>query len=952
MARISLKRLIGKRKEAAPIVGNFIDAASSALAVTDAAGKLVLGVDPGVSGSKQPITLADDVLGWVIGEPQPALALAQLITYLAKKEVEKKTLASEVLNRYREINLLYNISEKLATTLELASVANLAIEETSRLISGDSGAVLLFNEHTKTLDVLAAFGHMDWATTELILDQGIIGDIASSGKAEIVNDVPSDPRYIADNHPLHSLVCAPLKTKQYVIGVIFIGSETTVAYTAADLKLLTTLALQAAPAIENALLFEDKLKETRELEEKNSALEQLDKFKDEFLANTSHELRTPLNGIIGLAESMIDGATGKMTADQTHNLGMIASSGRRLSNLVNDILDFSKLKHYDLELDITAVDMRVISDIVLALSKPLVNPQTVTLINGIGRTIPPVAGDKNRLQQIMHNLVGNAVKFTETGSVTLSAIEKQGMVEITVADTGIGIPPEKLEDIFTSFEQVDASTVREYGGTGLGLSITKQLIELHGGQIWVESAVGQGSRFTFTMPVSPKSLRKKRSKTDEKLVRVRAYVEPQVINALTPAAGADHFTILVVDDEPVNRQVLVNQLSLYNYVVLQAKDGPEALNVVKNIRPDLILLDVMMPKMSGYEVCARLRETYSPAEMPVVMLTAKNQVSDLVAGFEAGANDYLPKPFSKSELLARIQTHLRLVKVNASYARFVPYEILNILGKESIVDVQLGDQVEGEMTVMFSDIRSFTSLSEQMSPKESFDFINGFLGNIGPIIRKSNGFIDKYIGDAVMAIFPDRADDAVQAAIAIQKQLSRHNAERQGAGQIPIEVGIGIHTGQLMLGTIGEVERMEGTVIADAVNTAARMEGLTKRYGVNIVISGDTLSRLQAPDQYNHRILDRVKVKGRLQAVSLYGIFDGDTPEQISLKRQTQPAFESGWDRYYAKSFGEAQEYFHRVLEHDPTDKSAQLYLERAANFLRHGIPHDWEAMVETLTEK
>jgi two-component system sensor histidine kinase ChiS len=717
--------------------------------------------------------------------------------------------------------------------------------------------------------------------------------------------------------------------------------------------LLTTLALQAAPAIENALLYENKLKEARELEEKNSALEQLDKFKDEFLANTSHELRTPLNGIIGLAESMLDGATGLVSTEQKHNLGMIVASGRRLANLVNDILDFSKMKHYELELDIIAVDMKVVTDIVLALSKPLVNEKVVTLKNEIADHIPPVAGDKNRLQQIMHNLVGNAIKFTEQGSINLTAFERNGMVELTVTDTGIGIPTHKLEDIFKSFEQVDASTERTYGGTGLGLSITKQLVELHGGKIWVESEEGQGSRFSVSLPVSPKALRALSTDSNEKLSRVRTYIEPQVVtNVNVREEDSSFFTVLIVDDEAVNRQVLVNQLSLHNYIVIQAVNGPEALEVIKNIKPDLVLLDVMMPKMSGYEVCQKIRERYSAAELPVVMLTAKNQVMDLVAGFEAGANDYLPKPFSKNELLARIQTHLRLAKVNTSYARFVPYEILHFLGKESIVDVKLGDQVEGDMSVLFADIRSFTSLSEKMTPKESFDFINDLLGEVGPVIRKCNGFIDKYIGDAIMAIFPERADDAVRAAISIRKQLAYHNARRAKRQQIPIEVGIGIHTGKLMLGTIGEAERMEGTVISDAVNTAARLEGLTKRYGVNIIISGDTLSRLTNPNGYHHRILDRVKVKGRYQPISLYGIFDGDPPEQMDLRKQTQPEFEEGWSNYYAQSFSEAHQHFHSVLEQDPHDKAAQLYLERSTRFMEQEGPIEWDHLVESLTEK
>ncbi len=960
MARISLKRIFGKKKEATAVLNSFIQTIETPIAIIDTEDRLLVGTLPDEAvpleaAQKLPIIFEGETLGWIIGQSDQTEALANLVIYLADKEAEKKTLASEVLDRYREINLLYNLSEKLATTLKLNSVAELAIEETHRLIDGSTGGVMLLDEPTHALETIAKFG--DWPHTRLNVGQGIIGIVAEEGKAEIVNDISADIRFDDVKHNLKSLVCAPLKTKQRVIGVIFVGSEETVTYTAADLKLITTLALQTAPAIENALMYEDKLKETRMLAEKNSALEQLDKFKDEFLANTSHELRTPLNGIIGLTESILDGATGNINPEMRHSLSMIVSSGRRLANLVNDILDFSKLKHYDLELDITAVDMKVVTDIVLVLSHPLLNERVVTLNNQISDEIPPVAGDKNRLQQIMHNLVGNAAKFTEKGKITVSAKELNGMVEITVTDTGIGIPDHKLEDIFKSFEQVDASTERKYGGTGLGLSITKQLVELHGGNIRVQSKEGKGSSFTFSLPVSPKALRQltlNQPNGSQEVAKVRSNNDIQVVTSLRPIREGNSFTILIVDDEAVNRQVLVNQLSLQNYIVLQAVNGPEALDIIRNVKPDLVLLDVMMPKMSGYEVCQKIREQYEATELPVVMLTAKNQVDDLIAGFEAGANDYLPKPFSKNELLARIQTHLRLAKVSTSYARFVPHEILHFLGKESIVDVKLGDQVEGEMTILFTDIRSFTSLTEKMSPKESFDFVNDLQSEVGPIIRKSNGFIDKYIGDAIMAVFPERADDAVQAAIAIRRQLAFHNARRKKRGQVPIEVGIGIHTGKLMLGTIGEAERMEGTVISDAVNTAARIESLTKRYGMNIIISGDTLRRLANPNKYNHRIIDRVKVRGRIQPISLYGIFDGDSPKQINLKQQTLSDFEEGWGYYYAQMFEKAGEAFQRVLSQDPTDKSAQIYLDRLEKLSQDiDLPeHDWEGLVETLTEK
>ena len=609
MAQISLKRLIGKKKEATTILQGMIENIDTPLTVIDVQGRHLLGLEADNSpANKYPITLDNELLGWVLGAEQPATSLAKMIVFLADKEVEQKTLATEVLDRYREINLLYNISEKLATTLQLNPVAQLAIAETSQLIEGSSGAVMLRNEQSDSLEVLASFGSEVWDKYKIKVGQGIIGDVAVSGQAEIVNEVQIDPRFSSDSHHLVSLVCAPLKTTQGVIGIIFIGSEVPTTYTSSDLKLLTTLALQTAPAIENALIYEDKLKETRALEEKNTELEQLDKFKDEFLANTSHELRTPLNGIIGLAESMMDGAAGAVTPQLEHNLGMMVSSGRRLANLVNDILDFSKLKHYEIELDIAAIDMKVVTDIVLTLSKPLVNEQVVTLHNNIGGDIPLVAGDKNRLQQIMHNLVGNAIKFTERGHISLSAKERNGMVEITVADTGIGIPEDKLDDIFQSFEQVDGSTVRTRGGTGLGLSISKQLIELHGGQIRVQSTLNVGSRFTFSLPVSTEMEQPVAAEPFEEVAKVRTYIEPQVLTSSAHFDESDSLTILVVDDEAINRQVLVNHLSLQDYIVIQATNGLEALDIVKNIKPDLILLDVMMPKMSGYEVCQKLRE--------------------------------------------------------------------------------------------------------------------------------------------------------------------------------------------------------------------------------------------------------------------------------------------------------------------------------------------------------
>lgn len=706
------------------------------------------------------------------------------------------------------------------------------------------------------------------------------------------------------------------------------------------------------------------------LETKNSELQRLDKLKDEFLANTSHELRTPLNGIIGIAESLIDGATGQLPETTNMNLGLISSSGKRLSSLINDILDFSQLKHKTLELQIKPVGIREIVYVILTLSKPLVGKKKLQLINSISPELPPVAADENRLEQILYNLIGNAIKFSESGIIEISAellicndklLIPSSQLAITVSDTGIGIAVEKLEQIFESFEQADGSTAREFGGTGLGLAVAKQLVELHGGQIRVSSTVGVGSQFTFTLPVSAgqPEVNGKYSlvaEGDRNLSRHQATPDLPIIPSLSPASQEllenDKIKVLIVDDEPINIQVLINSLSMENYAITQASNGLEALNLIEEgFKPDLILLDVMMPKMTGYEVCREVRKKYSPLELPILMLTAKNQTSDLVEAFNLEANDYVTKPFIKKELLSRINTQVRLAKLNAAYGRFVPHDFLNLLGKPSIVEVKLGDSQAKNMTVLFADIRSFTALSEQMTPPENFAFINTYLGRVSPAIRKNNGFIDKYIGDAVMALFPTSPDDGVRAAIDMQKEVNAYNKQRQQNDLAPIVIGIGLHVGNLMLGTIGERERMESTVISDAVNLASRLEGLTKVYGSGILVSDTIIYGLSDREKYKYRFVDRVTVKGKTTALSVFEIYDTETEQSIALKQQTAEIFQEALDFYYKEKFVLAQKIFQHILHINPEDKVAMLYFKRSRKYRMYGAPDGW-AGVEALTEK
>ncbi|HMB64415.1 MAG TPA: tetratricopeptide repeat protein [Eudoraea sp.] len=709
-------------------------------------------------------------------------------------------------------------------------------------------------------------------------------------------------------------------------------------------------------AEEKARMIEAEKVKTEIERKRVEELKKIDGLKDQFLANTSHELRTPLNGIIGLTESLMDGAAGNLPPKAIENLEMIANSGKRLSHLVNDILDFSKLKNRDLQLALKPVDLHAICNVVLTLSKPLTQDKNLKLQASIPKDIPLVEADENRLQQILHNLIGNAIKFTGEGSIKISARQKDKMVYISVSDTGIGIPKEKFSSIFKSFEQGDGSTIREFGGTGLGLSVSRQLVELHGGTIEVQSEVGNGSVFTFSLPASTaqkKEVTAVEDQAPEHVQKVEGDPEKSIGSKATVAdPGGNGFKVLVVDDEPVNRRVLENHLTLAGYQITEAANGKEALDFLNNGNIfDLILLDVMMPGMSGYEVCENIRKKFLPSELPVVLLTAKNRVSDLVIGFNVGANDYLTKPFSKNELLSRIKTHLNLNGIHRASSKFVPTEFIRSVGRESITDVALGDHVEKEVTVLFSDIRSYTQLAEGMTPQQNFKFVNSYVGKMGPLIQNNQGFVNQYLGDGIMALFPHKAEHALQAAIDMQKAIQKYNIRRTREGNVPISIGIGLHTGSLVMGIIGDIKRNDTAIIADTVNTASRMEGVTKYYGANIIISEESLNTIQNREGFGLRYLGKVKAKGKDNVIGIYECFDGDPENIVLLKKKTLSEFEKGIKFFIAHEFPKAMASFDKVLNKNPKDLVAKYFVTKSAEYTIAGAPKDGD-VVNTMSEK
>jgi two-component system sensor histidine kinase ChiS len=290
---------------------------------------------------------------------------------------------------------------------------------------------------------------------------------------------------------------------------------------------------------------------------------------------------------------------------------------------------------------------------------------------------------------------------------------------------------------------------------------------------------------------------------------------------------------------------------------------------------------------------------------------------------------------AESNSILRQQT-ADLLELTAALERFFPREFLNLIGKHDMKTLHLGDQVQREMTVMFADIRDFTSLSESMTPQQNFNFINGFFGRVGPSIRQNGGFIDQYIGDAIMALFPHQTDDAIRAALELIKATTRYNEERRRARYRLLTVGIAIHTGDLVAGIIGEEHRLQGTVISDVVNATARLEKLTKLYGAQVIVSEETCNQLQHPDRYQYRFLDRVYVEGKQQPISVFEVLDSYTPETQHLRLHTRATFEQGIQHYCCHEFDAALACFESVLAIDATDKAAHLYYTRSAE--RHVV--------------
>jgi signal transduction histidine kinase/DNA-binding response OmpR family regulator len=608
-----------------------------------------------------PMLRAGDLLGVIViyrHEVVPFanshIALMETFADQAAIAIENARLLTELQSRtdqltrsVQELKALGEVSQALSSTLNLETVLNTIVSRANQLAGTDACTIYEYDEQaaefqfraTYNLDeeVFAVARHVPIRRGE-----GIAGRMAVTREPVQIPDIAAPGAY---DGPLRdvllrtgsrALLGIPLLREGHLIGGLNVNRKTPGEFSPEVLELLKTFANQSAVAIQNARLF-------REIEDKSRQLEVADRHKSEFLANMSHELRTPLNAIIGYSEMLQEDAADLGAEQFTDDLQKINAAGKHLLELINAVLDLSKIEAGKMELYLESFDVATLIRDIAAVIQPLAAKNANRLEVLCPETTGAMRADLTKVRQALFNLLSNACKFTDHGTVTLAvrreAHEDQDWLHFSVTDTGIGMTSEQLERLFEAFSQADAATTRKYGGTGLGLALSRRLCRMMGGDVTVASESGRGSAFTIHLPA---------------VVAAAAEAAPPMasIERATPGVG----TVLVIDDEVAIRDLMQRYLAKEGFRVVAAAGGEEGLRLARELRPDAITLDVMMPGLDGWAVLAALKADRTVADIPVIMLTI---VDDKNLGYALGAADYLTKPIERDRLLAVLRAHRR-----------------------------------------------------------------------------------------------------------------------------------------------------------------------------------------------------------------------------------------------------------------------------------------------------
>jgi signal transduction histidine kinase/CheY-like chemotaxis protein len=559
-----------------------------------------------------------------------------------------------------ETTTLYEIGQEITAQVALEPTLHLIVERTRDLLQAEVSMLALRQAESDEFLLQAYSGTVpqSFAGLRIRPGEGLVGRVVVAGQALMVGDYLQEYRdspflEIMQESGFRSAVAVPLKARGAMVGVLCVYSRAPERFRDEDRQLLSALADQAAIAIENAKLYqqvrqhaeelEARVRErTQALEEANRQLESASRHKSEFLANMSHELRTPMNAIIGFTRLVMRRGKDILPTRDYDNLGKILISADHLLTLINDILDLSKIEAGRMEVHSSSFALDPLIDVCLRTVEPLVRSERLQLAKDIESGLSSLFTDQAKLKQILVNLLSNAVKFTEEGTITVSAWQRHGHVVITVSDTGIGVPADKLELIFEEFRQVDSSTTRRYSGTGLGLSISRHLARLLGGDISVQSTFGMGSTFTVSIPLGYQALRPAMAGT----------IAP---SPAAPAAQPEaERVVLAIDDDPDVIYLLQENLAEAGYRVVGAGGSEEGLQKARALRPFAITLDILMPHKDGWQTLHELKADPATRNIPVIVLSI---VDNKDLGYRLGAFDYLLKPFDRESILAAL-THI------------------------------------------------------------------------------------------------------------------------------------------------------------------------------------------------------------------------------------------------------------------------------------------------------
>ncbi len=638
----------------------------------------------------------------------------QLESRVAERTAEVEARTRELTRSVGDLQILNEVGQAVSSSLDLETVLATVIARAVRLAEGDSGTLYQLDELDGVFDPRANFGVSEAMIetlrgSRIVLGDGPVGMSALKRAPVQMSDVEaSDYRlsklWLQDG--IHAVISVPLLREDHVNGALVIRRKQAGEYSPAVVKLLQTLASQSVLAIENARLF-------KESQAKSEQLAEASKLKSQFLANMSHELRTPLNAIIGLTEMLHEDAQELKRAEELEPLERVLRAAHHLLELINDILDLSKIEAGRMDIHVETFAIAPMVDEVVATITPIAAKNGNQIIVRCAPEVGEMHADQTRIRQALLNLVSNASKFTENGKVTVAVTrgKNRGTDEITMAisDTGIGLSPEQMSRLFQEFVQADASTTRKYGGTGLGLAISRRFCQMMGGDIAVQSQLGQGSTFTMRLPA--------RVETAQPSPLPRR-VRPERL----PARDVLGSLILVVDDDQTVREVLARYLEREGFQVRTAGGGREGLEIARAVHPAAITLDINMPDLDGWTVLAAIKGDPRLADIPVILVTIEDNRS---RGYSLGATEYMTKPVDRERLVSLLH------QISSPIARRVLLVDDDAIMRESVRRAleqeqwEVAEAVNGRVALEQLAARSFdVILLDLMMPEmDGFEFL-------------------------------------------------------------------------------------------------------------------------------------------------------------------------------------------------------------------------------------